>query len=356
MSTSRILTILLREVRLSPRSPIVVFAVAIPLAMTFLISAVFGSLFESAPSLGIVDEGASALTGQALALEGIEVVLVDDAGELRALVEAHDLDAGIVLGSDFDAAVAAGESPDLTFLVSGESLAVNRVIVAVTTVDLVRDLGGQQPPVTVVVAPVGDEDYVPVGDRLIPTLVLYAVLIAALFVPAASLVDEREKRTIDAILVTPTKLEELLIGKAVFAVVLATLMGLVTLALNRAFGGQFWAMTAILAIGSVMMTLVGLILGLWAKDITTLYTAVKAGGFLVFVPAIFYLFPALPSWIPRLFPTYYFLQPVYDIAVLGSSARDVLPDLAVAAVICIALVPIVARVARRTERRLGMLV
>mgnify|MGYP000609170484 CR=1 FL=1 len=30
---------------------------------------------------------------------------------------------------------------------------------------------------------------------------------------------------------------------------------------------------------------------------------------LIFLPALFYVFPGLPSWIPQLFPTFYFLAP-----------------------------------------------
>lgn len=356
MNPSRTNAVFTRELRLSPRSPVVLMAIGVPLLLTFLISAVFGSLFDTAPSVGIVDEGTSALTVEAQALDGIDVSVIDSEDELRAMVEAHDLDSGLVLGEEFDDDVAAGRSPDLTFLVSGDSLAANRAIVAITTMDLVRGISNEEPPVTVVVTPVGDEDYVPIGDRLVPMLVLYAVLIAALFVPAASLVDEREKRTIDAVLVTPTRLGEVLVGKAAFAVLLAVLMGLLTLALNRAFAGQFIALTLVIVVGSVMMVLIGLFLGLWSKDINTLYTAVKAGGILIFLPALFYVFPGLPSWIPQLFPTFYFLDPVFEISIGGASLGDVWVDLAIAVAICVALVPIVRWQAKRTEHQLAILV
>lgn len=356
MNPKRAWNILAREVRLSPRSPLVFFAIAMPLIITFLISSVFGSLFDANPRLGIVDEGSSAVTAAAQQLAGVDTVIVPDVNTLRAKVESHDLDAGLVLPADFDAVLQAGGRPDLEFYVSGASLASNRVILGVTTIDLVRAVSGSEPPVSVVVTPVGNEDYVPVGDRLLPTMVFYAVMIAALFLPAASLVDEREKRTLDAVLVTPTRMSDILVGKGSFAVVLAMIMGLATLALNNAFAGEFGAMALILLIGSVMMTLVGLTLGLWARDITTMYTAIKAGGILVFLPVVFVLFPGLPQWIPKLIPTYYFLQPIYDIAIRGDTFADVVPELLIAAAFCIALVPLVAWVARWSQRQLAMTV
>ncbi len=341
---------------MAPRSPIVAFAIVLPLLLTFLVSAVFGSLFDPDPRLGIVDEGASTIVAAARNLEGVAVVSIDDEAALRDRVAAGDLDAGLVLPTGFDDAVAAGAQSDLQFFVSGESLASTRVILSVLTLDLIRDASDTQPPATVLVTTVGDEDYVPVGDRLLPALVLYAVLIAGLFIPAAALVDEREKRTIDAVLVTPTRMGDILAGKALFAVMLAVVLGLVTLALNQAFAGKPWEMALILLIGSVMMALLGLMLGLWAKDITTMYTAVKAGGILVFLPALVALFPAIPDWVARLVPTYYFVQPVQDLAIGGAGFGDVLPELAIAVAICVALVPLVAVVARRSEQRLAILV
>ncbi len=356
MNLRRTWYVFAREVRLSPRSPLVFFAIAMPLIMTFLISSVFGSLFDGNPRLGIVDAGTSEVTAAALQLDGVDAVVVSDAETLTARVEANDFDAGLVIPASFDSDLAAGNQPDLAFYVSGSSLASNRIILSITTIDLVRDVSGAEPPVTVIVTPVGDEDFVPIGDRLLPTMVFYAVMIAALFLPAASLVDEREKRTLDAVLVTPTRMSEVLLGKGAFAVILAVLMGLATLALNNAFAGQFLAMALILFVGSVMMSLVGMALGLWARDITTMYTAVKAGGIFIFLPVIFVLFPGLPQWIPKLIPTYYFLQPIYDIAVGGQSFGDVLPELLIAVAFCLLLVPFVMWVARWSEKQLAMTV
>ena len=356
MNLRRASYVLGRELKLSPRSPLVFFAIAMPLIITFLVSSVFGSLFDVSPELAIVDYGDSGVTAAALQLDGVEATIVVDAETLRRRVEAHDFDAGLVLPADFDAAVAAGEHPDLEFYISGESLASTRIILAVTTLDLVRGMEGSEPPVAVVVTPVGDQDFVPISDRFLPLMVIYAVMLAAMFLPAASLVDEREKRTLDAVLVTPTRMSEVLVGKGTFAVVLAVILGFVTLALNGALAGQPLTMTLVLFVGSVMLMLIGLLLGLWAKDITTMYTAIKGGGIIIFLPVIFTLFPGLPQWIPKLVPTYYFLQPINDVAIHGQTLSDVLPELLIALVFCAALIPLVAWVARRSETQLAMTV
>jgi hypothetical protein len=43
-----------------------------------------------------------------------------------------------VLSANFDREIRAGEKPLLELFVSGESLALNRLIIAVTTLDFVR--------------------------------------------------------------------------------------------------------------------------------------------------------------------------------------------------------------------------
>jgi ABC-2 type transport system permease protein len=323
------------------------FALAMPLILTVLVSAVFGGLFAPKPRLGIVDLGGSSLTGAARSLTEIDVRPFDDAETLRRRVEAHDLDAGLVLPKGFDQAVQTGERPDLEFLVAGESLASNRVVLAVITLDLVRGVAGREAPVEVAVTTVGDEDYVPVGDRLLPFLVFYAVVIAGLFVPSASLVEERERGTLDALLATPARMSEVLAAKGALGAGLAIAMGVVTLAINNAFAGRTVEMVVFLAVGAVMMAELGLVLGLLAKDMNTLYAGTKGIGFFVMLPALFALFPDLPQWIPRITPTFYFLNPVYDLAVRGASFGDVLPDLAVALALCAVLFPLVVALGAR---------
>ncbi|MDJ0924069.1 MAG: ABC transporter permease [Acidimicrobiia bacterium] len=353
MSFGRAWKIAARELRLGPRSPVFIWVLLLPLAMSFLISAVFGGLLDPDPRLGIVDLGSSEVTVAARELEGISVSLVSDAETLRDQVEAHDLDAGFVLAAGFDEAVRSGDEPELDFYISGESLASSRAILAVTTTDLVRGVGGQDPPVSVAVTPIGDEDFVPIGDRLLPIVVYYAVVMAALFLPASSILDEREKHTLDAVLVTPTTMREVLVGKGILGVLMGVALGVVSLALNQAMGERPLEVVLFLLVGSIMMAELGLILGSLVKDANSLYTAIKAGGVFIALPVIFIIWPTLPQWISKLAPTYYFLQPVYDIAVNGMALSDFWLEFAVACLISLALAPILLAVGRRAEIHLA---
>jgi len=346
--------LIVKDLRLGPRSPVFLYAIALPIVMTFLIAGVFGSLLEPVPRLAIADLGESQVTSAASGLRGVEVTVVSDAAELISRVEIHDFDAGLVLPAGFDTAAAAGEDPGAVLYMSGSSLAGTRLVLVAVVADLIDGVTGAVPAVDVVVTRIGDDDVVPIGDRLVPMMVFYAAMIAGLFLPAASLLEERESGTIDALLVSPVQMGDVLVAKGVVATGLATTMAMVTLGLNDAFGGRPFLLLLILVIGSAMLAEFGLVLGMWAKDANTLFTTIKGGGIFIFLPVIFTIWPNLPQWIPRLAPTYYFLNPVYEVGVLGAGPGDVWVDIVVAVAICVVMAPLVMAYGRRVERRLAI--
>lgn len=352
MKLARAWRVMRKELRMGPRSPMVLWALVLPVLITLLIRGVFGGLFAPKPRLGIVDLGTSQITAQAQELEGIEVTLLSSEEQLKRRVEDNDLDAGLILQPDFDAAVRAGTQPDLQIYIGGESLASNRIVIAVTALDLIRGIAGEPAPVEVEVTAIGEEG-VDLITRLLPVMVMYAVAVSGVMVPAASLVEERERRTLDALLVTPTTIGDVLVGKGGIGFVLAMLTGVITLAMNRAFGDQPVALLLILGLAGLMMAEVGLVLGSWARDSNTMFTAFKSGAVLLFYPVVFFIWPGLPQWIARLGPAYYFLKPMYDLSVSGSALGDVWVDLAIGLAICAALVPLVAVMGRRLQRELA---
>ncbi len=352
MSLVRSLKIMARDLKMGPRSPIFFYAILFPIAMTFVVTVVFGSLFEPVPRLGIVDEGSSVIAKEARKLPGVKVTFLKSASDLKDMVRANDFDAGLILQKNFDESLRVGKKPKLNFFIGGESLASNRLILASSTFEMVRQADGSIAPVTIKLTTTGGQS-VPLESRLLPMLVMYAVLIAGLFVPAASLVEEREKKTIEAVLVTPVQMPDILAGKAGLGVVLAMATGIMTLVLNNALGVNPGALIIVLFLASLMSAEFGLILGSLAKDTNTLFTFIKSIGALLAAPVIFIIWPGLPQWIAKIFPTYYFLSPLYEIAIKDSSLGQVTLDLSIGFGICAVLIPIVWKFGQRMEQQIG---
>lgn len=344
--------VLKKDLALGPRSPIVLWAIMLPFFLTAVLQVAFGSLFSPEPRLGIVDQGSSEITASLRSAEGIDLTVLDDVDELKRQVEANDLDAGLVLASGFDEQVRGGDRPELQFYIGGESLASNRIILTVTTLDLVRGVEGAAAPVEVDVVSFGEQG-LPISVRLVPVLVFYALVIAGLFVPSSNLVEEKEHGTLMAMLVTPVKPGDVLTAKWLLGTLFASLMAIVTLALNQALGSNWLHVIVVVVIAASLSSMLGLLIGVFAKDSTIMFGIVKGLGIFLFAPTLFYLFPEWPQWIAKLFPLYWVIEPIWQVSVMGESLSTVWVELTVAVAMTLALVPLVVLLARRLQTQMA---
>lgn len=354
MNPVRAFKVAKKDLKFSPRSPIFLYALFFPVVITLVIQVAFGSLFDPQPRLGIVDKGDSEITALISAQEGIDLTLLESASELKRRVRDNDLDAGLVLKEGFDKAVRSGEKPLLEFYVGGESLASNRVVLAVTTLDVIREIEGKVPPVEVIINTLGDGEDLPISSRLIPLMVLFALLIAGVFVTAFGFVEERESKTLDAVLATPVKLSEVLIAKAGIGLILSVFVAFATLLLNGALGPRPAVLLLALVIAALMAVEFGIIYAIASKDIKTLFALIKTLNLILMAPVIFYIFPDWPQWIARIFPTYWLINPIFEIAVKGSGLRAVAFDLGIALGICVVLMALLMGFARRMQARMAV--
>jgi ABC-2 type transport system permease protein len=63
----------------------------------------------------------------------------------------------------------------------------------------------------------------------------------------------------------------------------------------------------------ILSAVFGLMLGVLNHEISGLFAVVKSMGIFLYAPAIISMFPQLPQWIAKLFPTYYIIGPVMDV-------------------------------------------
>jgi ABC-2 type transport system permease protein len=334
MNLRQIAILLGKEFQHGSRSFIFIFAIVIPLVLTLVISLVFGALFSEKPKLGIVSESGSRMVALAAEIDSVVSRDYASAAELRQAVAAGAVDMGLLVPPDFDREVISGSKSELTAYVWGESLLKDRAILGAAVAHLIRELAGQEAPVEIVTATVGDGESIPWGDRLLPFVVMASVFMSGAMIPATSLVGEKQKRTLAALTITPASLEDVLLSKGLLGLILSLMTGIFTLILNRAFGAEPSLLILLLALGGALAAGFGVLLGTLTKDINTLFATFKGIGIFLYAPAIVYMFPAIPSWVGKIFPTYYFVGPVVEIALNGGSW----PDVALEVVILIGLI------------------
>jgi ABC-2 type transport system permease protein len=348
MSMQRLWSLLRKEFLVGPRKPFFLWAILMPVALTLLFQGVFGTLFEPKPRLGIVDAGNSEITRAVRQMEGIQLTLLEDIRELKVRVERNDLDAGMVLPAGFDRAVRGGEKPGLEIYIGGESLASNRIILMVTALDLLRSLEGEEAPVTVELVLAGEEG-LPISLRLVPLIVFYALAMAGVFVPGSSLVEEKERGTLQAMLVSPVRLKEVLAAKWALGFFFSGFMASATLLLNRAFGPRPLDVLVVIGVAAALTGMIGLLVGVVSRTSTMLFALVKGAGIFLFMPVVFYIFPEWPQWIAKFFPLYWIIEPIWQVSIMGEPLKAVAFELTVASAITLAFIPVILLAGRRRE-------
>ncbi|MFC1846599.1 ABC transporter permease [Chloroflexota bacterium] len=317
MNIKRILVLLGKEFVHGPKSFIFIWSIVAPLAFTLVATLAFGTLFSEKPELGIFDRGDSQLVVMAQGLDSINTSQYESIEDLLQATESGAVDMGIVLPAGFDNAVMQGETLEIEAYVWGESLAKDRITLPIAIADLVRGLAGQEVPVEIESITLGEESGTPWSERLLPFLILMGVFFGGLMLPSTSIIEEKQKKTLEALIISPASIAEIFIAKGILGITLSIFMGVAILLLNQVFGGNTLLLIGVLALGAVMAVEIGLICGVFIKDITTLFTVWKSGGIFLFGPALIYMFPQIPEWIARIFPTYYALQPVVKLSLEG---------------------------------------
>ncbi len=355
MNLRRIAVLYARELRASAGNFLMVFALVVPVAFSLLISLVFGDMYAGKPVLGFYDPDNSQFTQSMMAQTHLKSARYDSLDKMIADVDLGAIETAYVVPQGFDEALKDGSEIDFTVYAWGEASLKSRLITDTTLANVISQVAGLPQTAQVVLRPLGPADQDSLADKLLPLLILMAIMLGGVMVPALSMIGEKQNRTLLALNVTPTRLSEVFAAKTLLGVTMGTATGLVTLVLNRAFGGQPLLLVMVMLLGALAASLLGTLLGALAKDMNTLLATLKGGGILLIGPGIVDLIPKAPAWIARLFPTYYILNPVMEIAERGARLGDIWGDLLVLLGLMLLMVLAIGRVIARQQKRLALL-
>jgi len=87
-------------------------------------------------------------------------------------------------------------------------------------------------------------------------------------------------------------------------------------------------------------------MGVLIKDINILFTMIKSLGIFLYAPAFIFMFPDIPQWIAKIFPTYYTLNPIIELTMKNASWADIATDVYILIGLTIALIGVAGFLAR----------
>jgi ABC-2 type transport system permease protein len=264
---------------------------------------------------------------------------VNSEDEIRVLIEQGDARAGIIIPPDYNAALAEGNA-QVAFILDGSDASAGSTMLAAATLigqehatslmmeKLERsglDVENFQPPLEVRTRVWYNPDLVS-SHFMIPGVIGMILFAITSILTATAIVRERERGTIEQLIVTPIRPWELVAGKVLPYVILAFIDTLEVLAIGHWwFGvpvrGALWLILTC----SGLLLLSGLGIGLFASTIANTQQEAMLSVWMTLLPSIFlsgFFFPleAMPKvlqWISYIVPLRYYLIIIRALLIKG---------------------------------------
>ncbi len=264
---------------------------------------------------------------------------VDSEDEIRTLIEQGEARAGIIIPPDYNTALAEGDAVVAFILDGSDATAGSTALAAATLVGQAHattlmmerlersgmDVENFQPPLEVRTRVWYNPDLVS-SYFMIPGVIGMILFAITSILTATAIVRERERGTIEQLIVTPIRPWELVVGKILPYVILAFIDTLEVLAIGHWwFGvpvrGALW----LILFCSGLLLLSGLGIGLFASTIANTQQEAMLTVWMTLLPSIFlsgFFFPleAMPKllqWVSAIIPLRYYLVIIRALLIKG---------------------------------------
>jgi len=336
----------------------ILFCLVLPIGVSLLLRLIFAGPDDLGTlTVAVYDPTGSHLVTELRALPQVHLLEVDTAQQLTAEVERNAV-GGLALPVNLDAAVDAGEQPEITVYLNrqrgGGGMAAFQRLVE----QQVWAMTGRAMPVHIVWADVA----APAGlqtegtlrlDLYLITLFLVVVLaMTGAFVVPLLLVEEKEKHTLEFLLVSPAGPAEVVAGKALTGLVYSLLIAGILITLNQGWVGDWPVALLAVLLGALFTVAVGLLMGSIFRTTMQVNTWSSIVMLVLMVPSwltVLRIPTALEAAL-RLIPTHYLVE-VLKLALAGeSSLVRVWDDLALLLASVVFAFAAVVWVLRREDR------
>ena len=314
MKAKGVLAIARKDIVDAIRNRYLLIALLTPLLVALLLRVLLPGL-NGPSSLTIVvhDPAKSRIVSELRASDQIKLIEVDAAAEVSAAVEKNKAIGGLAVPANFDAEVIAEKQPELTIYVNNRKNGIEQAVFRQFLERRIMSLVKQPVPVRPVWIDVAKEPggraTLNLNQLLLPLLVLLAFTMTGALVVPMLLVEEKEKRTMEFLLTSPTTLTEIVAGKALTGIVYSLLIAGVLLVLNHKLIGN-WSLTLLtISLGLLLIVSVGLLMGSLFQN--TMQVNTWAGLVLLILLAPSFPAPGLPAALETvlgLIPTHHFVE------------------------------------------------
>ena len=360
MINKRLLSLIRKEFLQIVRDPRTLYITfAIPIIQMFLLGYTATSDVRNVP-LAVIDQDRSPASRRLLdAYRAADYFLVaydvDSEEELRALIDGGQARAGLIIPPDYAERLEAGRTTSVAFILDGSdpnvastSLAAAQLIGQSYSTGLIverftrQGLGGAVSLPVEVRARVWYNPDLVSAFFMIPALIGLILQVLTTMLTATAIVRERERGTIEQLIVTPIRSGELILGKIIPYVLIAFFDTLEILVI-----GTLWFKVPIRGSLGLLLALSALFLvsslgiGLFISTIARTQQEAMMLAWFTMLPSMFlsgFIYPlaAMPSWLRAIsygVPLRYYLVIIRSVVLKGTGAGRLTGEIAGLAVL-----------------------
>jgi ABC-2 type transport system permease protein len=349
-----------------PRTLVIMFVM--PVVMLFLLGYAATNDVRNVPIV-IVDQDHSAASRELLAaFQNADYFAfeaeVDSVAELKVLIDNGQAKAGLIIPPDYSRQLANGAQAQVAFVldgsdptVAGTALSAATLIgqtkataVLRATLDARGQGGAIQPPIEVRTQVWYNPDLVS-AYFMIPGLIGMILQFLAVLLTSTAIVRERERGTIEQLIITPIRPWELIVGKLAPYVLISffdllEILVIGTLLFNVPINGDLGLLLALSGLFLVTTLGIGLFISTVAKtQFEAMLTAMVIQLPSIFLSGFFFPLAAMPSFLQAvsyLVPLRYFLIIVRAVQIKGVGLPAISGEVIILTIFGIAVMSVAA--------------
>jgi ABC-2 type transport system permease protein len=261
------------------------------------------------------------------AFSGFQVTQAGSASEVTAAFgpdgshKSSSYAVGLIVPANFESGLRAGSHPQVNLYINGDDVDTHTAALVQTAINYyVLALANPQPPVNVATAVINPPSNANTGDVLGEIYISISLLVSFLagiaFTPRL-LIEEKEKKTMRLLMVTPASFGDVVMGKLLVVLIYQLLISGVVLALQGAFTGQVPLVLLFALLGACLSIALGLLFG-------SIFRTSTAAEIVSSIVIIIYILPGIFAGpleqllgtspivqAMRVLPTYYIVAGVY---------------------------------------------
>ncbi len=305
MSFHSIFAILLKDLIDITRSKAVWVSLATPVVLSLLFTCAF-SYSDALPGIGYYDNGKSGFLDFLKKTGLFSIKLLKNQEEGPVSLNDRNCLLVIILPEYFDEDISKNSQPAVRILINEPALKGSEILL-MELFELMRIYAKQPFPMQVKIEKIYKPGRGGTLHYILPLWILLTIM-GSLVITTSSLIEEKDRKTLDALLVSPASIYDFITGKALLGIILSFSSAFLLLGLNRSLTGNLPVLFSMLLLGGIFFSCWGIFVAFISPSQSTANSINSLAFICLMVPIVLSENSSLLRTLSGCLPSYYLVD------------------------------------------------